>query len=217
MQPLETFPALAPESIAADSVQAIVVLGSGTYESAPEYGGSDTAGRLLLERIRYAAWLHHRTGLPIIASGGHGNNREHSEASIMRQILQQEFGAKVLALEEQSRTTWENAAKTKILLGEFQIEKFVLVTHAWHMPRAVSSFRAVGTEPIAAPTAFAGNIELDNSWKDWRPSPGAFNISYFALHEYVGKAWYALRGSQEKQQPEQEPGVPDQSEASSSR
>jgi uncharacterized SAM-binding protein YcdF (DUF218 family) len=217
MQPLETFPALAPESIAADTRQAIVVLGSGTYESAPEYGGSDTAGRLLLERIRYAAWLHHRTGLPIIASGGHGDNREHSEARIMRRILQQEFGAKVLALEEQSRTTWENAEKTKILLDEFQIEKFILVTHAWHMPRAVTSFQAVGTEPIAAPMAFVGNSALENNWKDWRPSPKAFSDSYFALHEYIGKAWYALRDTRDQQQPEQATETTNQSEVSSSR
>jgi uncharacterized SAM-binding protein YcdF (DUF218 family) len=216
MQPLETFPALTPADVSNGTAQAIVVLGSGTYESANEYDGQDTAGRLLLERIRYAAWLHHRTGLPIIPSGG-GENRERSEAQIMRQILEQEFGAKVLALEGQSRTTWENAHKTKTLLDEMQIKKFILVTHAWHMPRAVGSFRAAGAEPIAAPTAFVGDHRLENNWKDWRPSPGAFNDSYLALHEYVGKAWYALRGTEEKQQPEQEAGATDQSEASSSR
>jgi uncharacterized SAM-binding protein YcdF (DUF218 family) len=217
MQPLEIFPALAPESATRDSAQAIVVLGSGTYESAAEYEGHDTAGRLLLERIRYAAWLHHRTGLPIITSGGKGNNREHSEAHIMQQILEQEFGAKVMALEEESSTTWENAANTKKLLDQLQIKNIILVTHAWHMPRAVISFQAAGTEPLAAPTAFAGNRKLENGWKDWLPSPGAFNDSYFALHEYVGKAWYALRGTRDEQQPEQEIGAPDQSEASSSR
>jgi uncharacterized SAM-binding protein YcdF (DUF218 family) len=217
MQPLETFPALAPENITRDSAQAIVVLGSGTYESAAEYEGRDTAGRLLLERIRYAAWLHHRTNLPIIASGGKEKNREHSEAHIMRQILQQEFGAKVTALEEQSRTTWENAEYTKKLMDQLQIKNIILVTHAWHMPRAAFSFQAAGTKPLAAPTTFAGNRKLENDWKDWLPSLGAFNDSYFALHEYVGKAWYTLRETRDEQQPGPETGAPNQSEASSSR
>jgi uncharacterized SAM-binding protein YcdF (DUF218 family) len=218
MRPLETFPALAPESVTTDSAQAIVVLGSGIYESAPEYEGRDTVGRLLLERVRYAAWLHHRTGLPVIASGGNAESREHSEAYLMQQVLQQEFNAKVVALEEESRTTWENAENTKALLQQLQIEKFVLVTHAWHMPRAVVSFRAAGTEPIAAPTAFVGNSKLENNWKDWRPSSRAFSDSYYALHEYVGKAWYALRDTQEERQPEQqEMAAANQSEESSSR
>jgi uncharacterized SAM-binding protein YcdF (DUF218 family) len=217
MQPLEIYPALEPNSLPQDSAQAIVVLGSGTYESAAEYEDQDTVGRLLLERIRYAAWLHHRTGLPVIPSGGNPNKRKHSEAQLMQQALQQEFGAKVMALEEQSRTTWENAENTQALLQQLQIKNFILVTHAWHMPRAMASFHAAGADPIAAPTAFVGNNKLENNWKDWRPSPQAFNNSYFALHEYVGKAWYALRGPREEQQPEPGTELADQSEESSSR
>jgi uncharacterized SAM-binding protein YcdF (DUF218 family) len=193
MVPLEIYPALSSDTLKENSAQAIVVLGSGVYESAPEYGGSDTVSRLLLERIRYAAWLHRRSGLPIIASGGNPKERELSEARLMQQVLQQEFGVKVLALEEQSRTTRENAENTKALLEQLNMEKIVLVTHAWHMPRAVEAFRRTGTEPLAAPTAFAGSRDPESDWRDWLPSTQALGNSYFALHEYVGRAWYAFR------------------------
>ncbi len=193
MTPLEGFPALTPDTLRDDSVQAIVVLGSGIYTSAPEYRGLDTVGSLLLERIRYAAWLQHHTDLPIIPSGGNPGQREHSEAYLMQQVLQQEFGAKVPALEEESRTTWENAEKTGVLLQRLGIRKVFLVTHAWHMPRAMNAFRRTGIEPVAAPTGFAGVREPEKGLEEWLPSANAFNKSYYALHEHLGGVWYRLR------------------------
>ncbi len=193
MTPLEGFPALTPDTLRDDSVQAIVVLGSGIYASAPEYQGLDTVSPLLLERIRYAAWLQHRTGLPIIPSGGNPRQREYSEAYLMQQVLQQEFGAEVPALEEESRTTWENAENTGILLQRLGVRKIFLVTHAWHMPRAMRAFRRTGIEPIAAPTGFAGVREPESGLKEWLPSANAFNKSSFALHEHLGGVWYRLR------------------------
>ncbi len=57
LQRLETPPERGPFD---NDVQAIVVLGGGTYYQAPEYG-NDTVGRYSLQRIRYAAELHRRT------------------------------------------------------------------------------------------------------------------------------------------------------------
>ena len=51
------------------SGQAIVVLGGGTYFSAPEYG-ADTVRPNVLARLRYAAHLHRALGKPVLASGG---------------------------------------------------------------------------------------------------------------------------------------------------
>ena len=59
--------------IQSDSIrqaQAIVVLGAGTYRDAPEFGGLDSISRNALFRVRYAAYLHRQSGLPILAAGG---------------------------------------------------------------------------------------------------------------------------------------------------
>lgn len=60
----------------ARQAQAIVVLGGGVNHDQPEFGGSSAASSTL-ERIRYAAYLHRETGLPIQVSGGGwpGKNR----------------------------------------------------------------------------------------------------------------------------------------------
>ncbi|MGD8560588.1 MAG: YdcF family protein, partial [Gammaproteobacteria bacterium] len=51
------------------NADAVVVLAGGRNSEADEYG-SDTLSPLSLERVRYAAWLVKRTGLPLITSGG---------------------------------------------------------------------------------------------------------------------------------------------------
>jgi len=51
------------------TADAIVVLGGGRRVAAAEYGG-DTVNGFSLERLRYAAFLHRASGLPILASGG---------------------------------------------------------------------------------------------------------------------------------------------------
>ncbi|MBF0159223.1 MAG: YdcF family protein, partial [Magnetococcales bacterium] len=90
-------------------VGAIVVLGQGRYPSAPEFGGRDTVSSGGLARVRYAAWLHRRTNLPILVTGGRPAGEKSSEAALMRDVLQDEFNVSVRWLEEDSHTTWENA------------------------------------------------------------------------------------------------------------
>jgi len=105
---LESVPALPPTELTRQKAQVIVVLGGGRYIQAPEYG-EDTVSVATLERIRYAAWLARRTGLQVIPSGGRGHEEGRMEAEIARDLLEQEFGVKVRAVENRSRTTWENA------------------------------------------------------------------------------------------------------------
>ncbi len=190
---LERVPALDRAAIDRSGAEAILVLAGGRYSDAPEYGRDTANGRLLL-RLRYAAWLARRSGLPVIASGGSGADRGEPEARLMRRILEQEFGVPVAATEERSRTTWENAQMSADLLRERGIERVLLVTQAWHMPRAVASFRAAGVDVVPAPTAFYHKKEDGEfSAGDWLPDPTALLYSYFALHEYLGALWYRLR------------------------
>ncbi len=186
-------PPLSREALRKNQAQAIVLLGGGRYFDAPEYGG-DTINGPMLERARYAAWLHHRTGLPVISSGGSPKETGVSEAELARRVLQQEFGAKVLAVEERSRTTWDNAFMTGELLKREGIERVLLVTHAWHMPRALEIFWQAGVDAVPAPTAYAHTQRRGKLSEDLLPSAVALNDSTQALHEYLGLLWYRLRG-----------------------
>ncbi len=190
---LQTIPALNPQQLEQPQAQAILVLGGGRYAEAPEYGG-DTVAPILMDRLRYAAWLHRQTGLPVIPSGGSAPEDGVTEAELARRALEQELGARVLAVEDRSRSTQQNAAFSRELLQQLGIEQVFLVTHAWHMPRALASFRKAGVRAIPAPTLFATAGADTWSLGAWIPNADALSASARALHEYLGTIWYRLRG-----------------------
>ncbi|MBT5375073.1 MAG: YdcF family protein, partial [Rhodospirillaceae bacterium] len=132
-------PPLPPQSLdlmdSSDPPQAIVVLGAGLYEAAPEYGG-DTVSGGSLARIRYGANLHRRSGLPLLVSGGRPENTKLSEAETMKAALETDFHVPVAWTEDISNTTWEGAQNVHEILAAEGINKIYLVTHANHMIRA---------------------------------------------------------------------------------
>ena len=170
--------------------KAIVVLGAGRYSDAPEYG-SDTTSALGLERLRYAAYLHRLTGLPILATGGSPNGGI-PESTFMKEILEKEFAVPVKWTEGASNNTRENAIYSKKILEAEGIKQILLVTHAWHLPRARFAFEHAGLHVIAAGTHFVARAS--GRILDFVPDAGALRSSAYALHEYVGIIWYWLRG-----------------------
>ena len=87
--------------------QAIVILGGGMVEDAPEYGGA-ALGILTLQRVRYGARVARATGLPVLVSGGPTMTLP-AEALSMRDALVDEYGVAVKWVEPRSRNTHENA------------------------------------------------------------------------------------------------------------
>ena len=187
---LEDIPALNQAELSQPQAQAIVVLGGGRYADAPEYAG-DTVSTGSLERIRYGAYLHQQTGLPILVTGGNPYGRKISEAELMQTTLENEFKVKVRWAEKASKNTWENASFSFRLLQQENIKKIYLVTHAWHMPRSQQVFEQAGFEVIPAPTAYttaAAPILLR-----LLPSAGGLERSRLVGHELLGMLWYKLR------------------------
>lgn len=190
---LEPYPALRPDSLTRTDAEGILVLGAGRYSWAPEYGG-DTIGSKSLQRVRYGAFLHRRTGLPVYVTGGSPSHEHPPLARLMAEVLTNELGVAVAGVEDRSQTTAENATFSAEMFARDGIGKVLLVTQAWHMPRAIGAFERAGIEVIPAPTYFAHREgESEPSFRDWLPSAAAFTISYFALHEYLGQVWYQLK------------------------
>lgn len=169
---------------------AIVVLGGGQYRNAPEYGG-DTVGAMGLVRLRYAALLQRRSGLPVLVSGGSPDGSAGSEAQTMRNTLEREFGVPVRWSENLSANTLESARNSRDMLSAENIRHIVLVTHAWHMPRARLAFEHSGFEVFPAPTAHATRGVL--TVLDFLPDAGALLDSALFFHEAIGIVWYRLR------------------------
>jgi uncharacterized SAM-binding protein YcdF (DUF218 family) len=186
---LEVFPPVALEELKAE---AIVVLGADRYIEAPEYDG-DTLNGFGLERLRYAAWLQRRTGLPILVSGGAVLGESKSEAELMYDLLTKEFGADVRWQEGGSKTTYENALFSSRILKAEGLDEVLLVTHAWAMPRAHEAFAKTGVKVTAAPTGFLSNNSFNTGVLAFLPSASAIFRTHLALHELTGRLWYRLR------------------------
>jgi len=187
---LERYPALVWQNINPDDYQAIVVLGSGRYRVAPEYGGEDTAKPMGLVRLRYGAYLQRKTGLPILVAGGAWLDDSVPEAEFMSKVLEEEFLVEVTWREDKSRTTWENAQNSRKLTKFDNVKKILLVTHAWHMPRAVYSFEQAGFDVTPAPTMFKTANPASNVVFDYVPDIGSLETSTWMLHEMLGVLWY---------------------------
>lgn len=189
----QRFAAIPPDAAQTRGAGAIVVLGAGRDPDAPEYGG-DTVSAMALARLRYAAVLQRRTGLPMLVTGGAPMDQAVPEAQLLRDTLTQDFGVEDVWTESRSRTTAENARFSAEVLAQRGVYRVFLVTHALHMPRAVAVFEHAGLDVIAAPTAFHRPHPMDRGIAAWLPRIEAMRRTDQALHEYIGMMWYGLRG-----------------------
>jgi uncharacterized SAM-binding protein YcdF (DUF218 family) len=166
----------------ARSAEAIVILGGGLRRNAPEYGG-DTVGRLTLDRVRYGAVVARATGLPVLVTGGFSRGATRTEADVMRETLEREFGVPVRWTEDRSRNTHENAQFSAARLEKEGVKRVVLVAHGFDMRRARAEFTAAGLEVVPAPTFVPSDGTFD--LMDLIPSAGALQASYYALYELL--------------------------------
>ncbi|MFT3722202.1 MAG: YdcF family protein [Hyphomonadaceae bacterium] len=144
------------------------------------------------DRVRETARLARQfPAIPVLVSGGQAfeNGAHRSEAAAMADLLVELGVARDrIILESSSRTTAENAALTA---KEIKDAPFLLVTSAFHMPRAVGTFRKAGVRVLPAPTDW----RVPETW-----SPLQFNAANnlgkwdLAVREYLGLAGYWIGG-----------------------
>jgi uncharacterized SAM-binding protein YcdF (DUF218 family) len=149
------------------------------------------AGRITIVADLARRFPHAR----VVFSGGSGNRDQPLalEAPLAARLLQS-FGVEAtrITLEDRSRNTAENAAFTRELLQPKAGERWLLITSAYHMPRAIGCFRKVGFSVEAYPV-------------DWQSRGWADAISLGTLsgglirtdqvaHEWLGLLVYRLTG-----------------------
>ena len=171
---------------------AIVILSAEDLRAVP--GGivdPPDIGALTLQRLRAGALLHRRTGLPILVTGGVLRPGSPPIADAMARVLATEFDTPVRWIEDRAATTWENAEFSARMLRADGVSAVYVVTHAWHMRRGLLAFRRTALAATAAPSHFTGPARPDIA--SFAPSAHAWGDSRYALHEWIGLAWYALR------------------------
>jgi uncharacterized SAM-binding protein YcdF (DUF218 family) len=176
-----------------DNIAGIIVLG-GTLNPVT----SEQRGQLMIngnvERVLSLIELSkYYKNIPIVYSGGSGliGRPDLKEAAMMKPLLQFLINnPENLILENESRNTFENAAFTKKVLGDKSSGKWVLVTSARHMPRAVGAFRHQGVDVLAYPVDY---LTGKNTQLGWSINPAAgLNVFTTSLHEWLGLFAYYL-------------------------
>ena len=128
-----------------------------------------------------------RPDIKIITSG-YALYGDTSEASVTALFLERSGIKKESILShERAKDTEEEALAMKKRIGE---KPFILVTSAYHMPRAMKFFTNKGLNPIAAPTDFNNRTE-DNMLNMFQGTQ--LNKTERAWHEYIGLLWLYLK------------------------
>ncbi len=184
MATLDRHAPLEPDGFEPTGVGALVVLDCGRKRGAREYGGA-TVREATLERLVYGAWLHRRLGTPVLVSG-------NGAREMMAAVLRESLGVEARWIESRSHNTHENAALSTRILASEGVGRVLLVTHFWHMPRAVAAFATAGLEVVPAPMGFGGLLGA-RPFLGALPHPQAMAECYLAVHEWVGIVWYRMR------------------------
>lgn len=147
------------------------------------------------ERITAAAGLARRyPAAKILFSGGDTLLRPgRSEAQAAAAVFAT-FGipASRLMLEDQSRTTAENAAFSRLIAMPKPGERWLLVTSAWHMPRAVGAFRQAGFPVEAYPVDY--RTPDSGRWIPFGSISAGLRHTDTAVREWFGLLAYRLTG-----------------------
>lgn len=185
--------------------EVVVVLGGGTdpLESPRRMVDINSAG----DRLLAAASLYRQGKVKhILVSGGllEWEQRSSTPAQDMTDLLEWlSVPRDAIWQQGESKNTYEDALFSSQFLKEKGIENILLVTSAWHMPRAIKLFQAQGLIVVPVPTDY--NV-TQTSWDqmligDWRsifldlfPTVGNLSLTTRMLKEYIGLFVYGLRG-----------------------
>ncbi len=131
----------------------------------------------------------------LVFTGGNSSvsGRGTTEAEVMRRLLD-DIGLDQTRViyEDRARNTYENAAFTKALIDPRPGERWLLITSAANVPRAVGCFRQVGWDVIPYPTDYKG--DLATFVRTGMPIAMYLDEISLAVHEWIGLAVYHVLG-----------------------
>ena len=121
---------------------------------------------------------------------GFGDKRQTEAVLIAEYLISRGFSASRILVEDSSRDTFENAILGHQLAQPGTDERWLLVTSAWHMPRALASFHAQDWPVVAAPSG----ADIEMGFRLRFNLQAGLMAGTFAMHEYMGLLAYRLNG-----------------------
>jgi len=181
---------------ACTAADAIVVMGGAFSSGLGEWPYPDAGGNI--DRYWHAARLLHAGCAPwVILSGGRNPARPDSLSEAQSGalfLIDLGVPKSALLLDNEARTTADNASNIARMLVERGLEEVLLVTSAVHMRRSLAAMQAAGVSAIPVPTDFSVTRQPAWSIRRLLPSAGALSRSTAAIHEIVGLWVYRVTG-----------------------
>jgi uncharacterized SAM-binding protein YcdF (DUF218 family) len=179
-----------------DVFTGIIVLGGSEDNraiGAPELAALNEAAERYTEAVALARRLPQAR---VIFTGGSGTlmRAERPEADVAAQLFEGLGVARDrITLESQSRDTHENALLTARIVKPGPRDRWLLVTSAWHMPRAMGCFRQAGFVVEPWPVDYRTPRRLQSTRLHTSIPEGLRRID-LVTREYVGLVMYYLAG-----------------------
>lgn len=183
-----------------DDVDGIVVLAGSERAAASVFRGQPqlnghadrlTTFLMLANRFPQARLVH---------SGGSADAQLDQSAVAREILLGTGIAAQRVTFENRSGNTCASARRIRSLVDASAEETWLLVTSAVHMPRAMACFRAAGWDVVPYPADYQTGASL---W--WFGFADNLMLLDLAAHEWVGLAYYRLRGVTEELYPAPRP------------
>jgi uncharacterized SAM-binding protein YcdF (DUF218 family) len=199
MSPLENRFPQPPADLAPP--EGIIVLGGAINDQASAARGQtvfDEGGERLTEAVILAK--RYPQARVVYTSGSASFTPATSTEALQARKLMSQMGIapERITIEDRSRNTDENARFTAAIVHPEPSQRWLIVTSAFHIPRAMGVFAKAGFHAVAYPVSFytlgrwSGDLRL--SFKSER------NLRVFetAVHEWIGLAAYWASGRSDR-------------------
>ncbi len=176
-------------------VDGIIVLGGMVDPGLSRRRGDPALNGAVERLIEFFALARRHPKARLVFTGGSGSllEQQYREAAVARDVATRlGLPADRVVWERESRNTWENAVESRALVDPQPGETWLLVTSAFHMPRAVGVFRAAGWPVVPYPTDYRIDpADRRRPGFDLTEGLSALNA---ATREWIGLVVYALTG-----------------------
>jgi uncharacterized SAM-binding protein YcdF (DUF218 family) len=192
LRSLENQHPVPPRASVQEHVGVIVLGGALQHPNSFQTHGQVPLGDAAERMTVPVAWMRQHPHLILVFSGGEGRllTTGVTEAELAKAFYaEQGVDMARVRLEGGSRTTRENAQQVAALLGERCQKPWLLVTSAWHMPRSLPEFQAVGCAVTPYPVDF--RTGADTPWTEYSLARSLL-LWQTALHEWLGLGVYRL-------------------------
>lgn len=174
-------------------IDGIIVLGGHTSSGTVSADRQQPQQSSAAERLTYGLGLHKTFPDSILLFTGYSGRLSPtgwSEPDIIRALLQvMDQSDNSILFEETSRNTYENAVNSREVLVPQIGSRWIIITSARHMPRAIGAFRAAGWQGLVP---YPVDFSTTTTEQEWFGLAQGHSMMRMAWHEIFGLAFYRL-------------------------